>query len=212
MGKDIRSDRDILEEEVIKPIETKLSVSPTSDLSVVTISEDSQRAESYEIPSVTHLIKYKQQIRTENDRRLHREKLAELAKMQREKEQFIDEDDSSKSGEIQSERQQQQQQQTLSHDTMLSQVVPTKKIHTKLSSREEEILNDENIFRRRRHQYRARGRDKLVTSRSNTPHLPGHFVMDLRSTMKRDNGNLVCKTCGHIINGQDRVSSELFLC
>ncbi|CAF2982272.1 unnamed protein product [Rotaria sp. Silwood2] len=195
MGKDIRSDRDILEEELIKPIKTK----STANVSINTVSEDLQNAETHDEPSILQLIKYKQQIRIENDRRLHREKLAELAKSEREKEQF--------SLEISSKPEEISQQQTL------SQVVPTETTSTKLpykpiakSKEEEDILNDENIFQSRKPRYRGRQKNKLMPSLTNTSYLRGRPTTDFRSSLRKDDGSLICKVCGNVLNEQENQS------
>lgn len=82
LGKDIRSDHDILEEELIKPLRTK---SIETNTTVGSTEENLQAAETHDQPSIIQLIKYKQQIHVENDRRVHRQKLAALAKSQRER-------------------------------------------------------------------------------------------------------------------------------
>ncbi|CAF3421750.1 unnamed protein product [Rotaria sp. Silwood1] len=205
MGKNIRSDRDILEEELIKPIKTKSTTSSTANVSNNTVSEDLQNAETHEQPSALQLIKYKQQIHIENDRRLHREKLAELAKTQREKEQFYS-GVSSKPEEIPS-------QQTLYNDETLTQVVPTQTSSTQLqykpivkSREEEELLNDENIFQPRKQRHRERQRNRLMPSLTNTSYLRGRPTIDSQLSIKRDDGSLICKSCGHVLDEQENQS------
>ena len=186
MGKDIRSDRDILEEEVIKPTKTKSTTSTTADIAVDSGSQDLHDAQTHDEPTVRQIIKYKQDIRTENDRRLHRENLAELAKQQREKEHFFQSDLSTKREEI--------QQQKVYNDESSTQVVPAETSDNKLSQKpivqskeEEEILNDENIFRPKKIRERGRHRNKLPTSSSNTPYIQGRHMTDVRSTMYNRN-------------------------
>ena len=179
MRKDIHSDHDILEEEIIKPIKFKSYSSSTDNLSTNLVSEDLQNAQTYQEPSVPQLIKYKQQIRTENDRRLHREKLAEVAKTQREKEDIFQSDLSLKSEEI-------QQQNLIDGE---SQIVPSTNLSNKpiiKSKEEEEILNDENQFQSRQNRYRERPRYK-----SSTPYM---------REMKKSDENKICKVCGNVIN------------
>jgi len=204
MGKDIRSDHDILEEEVIKPIKIKSYPSSTDNISSNLISEDLQNAQLYEQPSVPQLIKYKQQIRTENDRRLHREKLAEVAKTQRVKEEDFQSDLSLKSDEF-------QQQKFIDGDEILSQqVVPSEKtVNTNLthkpivkSKEEEEILNDENVFKSRQNRYRERPRNKLSTQYSNTPYTRERNMPDFRSLIRKPDENIICKVCGNVIHGE----------
>ena len=203
MGKDIRSDHDILEEEVIKPTKIKSTTSTTENISTDPILENIQDPQTHEEPTVKQIIKYKQHIRTENNRRLHREELVKLAEHQREKEQFLQSDLTTKPEEI--------QQQKFNDDELSSQVVPVRTSQTKLSHKpivkskeEEEILNDENIFQPRKQRNRGRQRNKLSTSSpSNTPYLRGRYMINSRSTKRRDDGNLICKVCGNIIHGEE---------
>jgi hypothetical protein len=210
MGKDIRSDRDILEEEVIKPTKIKSTTSTTAtDLPFDSLSQNFQDAQTHEEPSVKQIIKYKQDIRTENDRRIHREQLAELAKTQREKEHFYQSDLSTKSQDIQ------QQQSMYDNESSSSQIVPGETSDNKVlhkpsvkSKEEEEILNDENVFQPRKLRERGRQRNRLPTSLLNAPYIRGQSTIDFRSTMRTDQGNLICKVCGHEINEENQVSGQ----
>jgi len=212
MGKDIRSDRDILEEEVIKPTKLKSTTSTTAaDLPFDSLSQNFQDAQTHEEPSVKQIIKYKQDIRTENDRRIHREQLAELAKTQREKEHFYQSDLSTKSQDI-------QQQQRMYDNESSSQIVPGEISDNKVSQKpfvkskeEEEILNDENVFQPRKLRERGRQRNRLPTSLSNAPYIRGQNTIDFRSTMRTDQGNLICKVCGHEINREENQVSGQFI-
>jgi hypothetical protein len=199
-GKDIRSDNDIIDEEVIKPITTKSTPSSTTDQPMDSVSEDLHNAQTHEEPSVKQLIKYKQQIRIESDRRLHRENLVKLANNQREKEQFF-QSDLSKTSE------QQQQQKLDDHDQTSSQVVPTETATTNKSHKpivqskeEEDILNDENIFQCRQHRHRGKQRDRLPISHANTPYQRGRQTTDFQPLMKRE---LICKVCGNTMTEED---------
>ena len=78
LGKNIRSNRDILEDEIIKPTRTH-DHDLKKDLDDQNTDQYSDDTSSKQEPTTLQLIRYKQQIRLENDRRLHREKLAELA-------------------------------------------------------------------------------------------------------------------------------------
>jgi rubrerythrin len=180
MRKDIRSDRDILEEEVIKPTKIK----STTNISFNSAIDDLQNTQRYDEPSVQHLIQYKQQIRIENDRRLHREKLAELARNQRKNEQYFQSDFSLKPEE--------NQQQKLDNNIKLSHKPIVK------SKEEEEILNDENVFQHKQYRYKERQRNKLPTS-----HIHGRYITDFPSSMKKSDQNLICKVCGNVINEKD---------
>ncbi|CAF0769690.1 unnamed protein product [Rotaria sordida] len=201
LGKDIRSYRDILEQELIKPIKTKSNISSTTNASTYTISEDFQREQPY----VPQFIKYKQRIHDKNERRQHREKLAEIARQVRDKEQIL-----------QSDELQQQQQQQKSHDDErlfhnVSEKSGTKQIHKSfVKSKEEEILNDENIFQPRREKYRNR----LSRSHSDAPYKRRQYMGDFSLSMRKGNtssmpviqSDSVCKVCGSIINNDENPS------
>jgi hypothetical protein len=205
MGKDIRSDRDILDEEVIRPMKTK----STANMSTNFTPEDLQTGQTYDEPSIPQLIKYKQQIRTENDRRLHRQKLADLAKTQREKEQSLQSDVTIKPDEI-------EQQQKFGDDQVVSRVATETNNHKVAykpivkSKEEEEILDDENVFQPRKTRPRERQRNKLLTSLSNTAYIGKRYMPDLRLSMRKGDENAVpimqfgiCKVCGNEIHGEE---------
>jgi hypothetical protein len=205
MRKDIRSDHDILEEEVIKPIKRNSKAAATANVSINSASEDLDNTETNEEPSVPQLIKYKQQIHMEHDRRIHQEELAALAKHQRQKEGFIRSDLSAKPEEI-------QQQQMEEDDEISSQIVPTEtRTDAKLSHKsgvkskeEEEILNDENVFQPRKQRDRVRSRNKLSTPHPpNMPYIRGGSIGDFRSIMRKGDENIICKVCGNIANGEE---------
>ena len=192
LAKDIRSDRDILEEESIKPSKHKpTTVHPTSEDSTI---EGGQTAETDEESSIPQLIKYKQQIHLEHDRRIHRENLANLAKSVREKESFVQSDLSAKPEEI--------QRQNLEDDETSTHVVPTENQthenashkHAVGSKAEEDILDDENIFGPRRQRDRGRNRKKFSPSRQVVPIL-GRLA-----------SNLTCQVCGNRVDGNDNPS------
>ncbi|CAF1139987.1 unnamed protein product [Adineta steineri] len=198
-GKDIRSDHDILEEEMIKPTKTKFDTSITENISDSSFTENIENQETHKEPTVQQIIKYKQNILTEKGRRLHQEKLAELARQQDEKEKFFRSDFAVNPEEI--------QQQDKLNDESTSQVVPdetnrNKVLHKPIakSKEEEEILNDENVFQPRKQRNRGRPRNTLQTMLSTTPYIQGRHMIDPRSTMKREDGHLICKVCGNVIN------------
>lgn len=214
LGKNIQSDHDILEEEFIKPSNTKANISSTINTSGSLVPTDPQHAQTHEEPVTKQLIKYKQQIHLENNRRLHRQKLAELANKEHEKEQFLQPDLQTKSTEV-------PQQQKSSDDPTLpyvpSSTSNTKSIHKPIvkSREEEDILNDENIFQPTQRRLRERYRTKLPTSRSNSPHGRREFVRNLASTIQGRYGNFtpvtqfgVCKVCGSMINNEGDQSKQ----
>lgn len=208
LGKNIRNDRDILEEELIKPSETKANIpSIRSNTSVISGPDDQQPSQTHEEPSAKRLVKYKQHIHIEKDRRLHRERLAGLAKQARDKEHTL-QPDLSKPSDI-------QQQQTSNENTS-SDVIPetssSKSIQKPIvrSKEEEEILNDENVFQPRRERHRDRHKDKLSTLRANSPYGRKQYVGDLSTSMGKGYENSmptmrfgICKVCGNIMNNED---------
>ncbi|CAF2986392.1 unnamed protein product [Rotaria sp. Silwood2] len=206
LGKDIRSDRDILEEELLKPMKSKSKTSSTTDASIYSVSEDFQYEQTHEQPSVPQLIKYKQHIRDENDRRQHREKLAAIAKQARDREQILQSDTSTKPDEL-------QQKQRSNDDSGLPQNVSeksdTKLIHKSFvkSKEEEEILNDENIFQPRRERNRERPRNRLATPRTNAPYTRQQFMgRGNTNSMSLIPSDGICKVCGSIINNDENPS------
>ncbi|CAF2583536.1 unnamed protein product [Rotaria sp. Silwood2] len=206
LGKDIRSDRDILEEELLKPMKSKSKTSSTTDASIYSVSEDFQYEQTHEQPSVPQLIKYKQHIRDENDRRQHREKLAAIAKQARDREQILQSDTSTKPDEF-------QQKQRSNDDSGLPQNVSeksdTKLIHKSFvkSKEEEEILNDENIFQPRRERNRERPRNRLATPRTNAPYTRQQFMgRGDTNSMSLIPSDGICKVCGSIINNDENPS------
>jgi hypothetical protein len=190
MRKNIRSDHDILAEESIKPVKTNSKTA--ADVSMNAVPEDFEYAETSEELSVPQLIKYKQQIHMENDRRIHREQLAALAKSQREKEQFI-----------RSDIEQQNMDEISSPIETKIDVKLSHKSSVVKSKEEEDILNDENVFQPRKQRDRIRQKTKLSTSRLNMPSIRGGSIADFRSTMRKNDENIICKVCGNIANGED---------
>jgi hypothetical protein len=207
LRKNIRSDRDIIEEELIKPHKTKANISSTTNMPVNSVPENFEHAQSHEEPSVKQLIKYKQKILIEKDRRLHQVKLAELAKQKRDKEEILQSGLFTKSGEVQQQQQQSGDDHTLPH--AVPQTSSTKSGHKLIvkSKDEEEILNDENIFQPRGRRQRERGRYNLSTSPSNTPYARKQYMGDFALSTKRGDENSmptmqfgVCKVCGSVMN------------
>jgi hypothetical protein len=212
LRKDIRSHHDILEDELIKPTKHKANISSTANMPVNSVPENFQHAETHGEPSVKQLVEYKQRIRLANDRRLHEQKLAELAKRKHDKDEIVQSGLHTKSGEV-------HQQQKSGDDHTLSHAVPqtssTKFIHKSIvkSKEEEEILNDENVFQPRRQRQRERGRYNLSTSPSNTTYARKQYMGDYALSTKRGYENsmptmqlAVCKVCGSVINNEGNQS------
>ncbi|CAF2144352.1 unnamed protein product [Rotaria magnacalcarata] len=205
LGKKIQSNRDIIDEELIGPSKRKSNTLSTVNKSTSSVSGDIKNGETPEQPPTLQLIKYKQKIRDENDRRKHREELAALAKQASEKELILQADTSIKSDQVQ-----QQQKSNLSQ--MESEKNDVKLMHKPIakSKREEDILNDEFLFQPRRE--RNRNRNRVLRSRSNTPYKQTQYMGDLSSTMRRgDTTSMsmtlpgVCKVCGSIINNDENL-------
>jgi hypothetical protein len=213
LRKDIQSDHDILEEEVIKPIKTKANISSTTNASSHSVPEDLHQEETHEEPSAKQLIKYKQQIHFENDRRLHQQNLAILAKQARDKEQILQSDLPTKPGEVQQQQQKIDADHTLSH--VVTETSSTKSINKPIvkSKEEEDILNEENIFQPGRQRQRERYKNKLSTSYSNTAYARKQNVGNLASSMRKQDENSmpimqfgVCKVCGNIMSNDENQS------
>ncbi|UJR28467.1 hypothetical protein I4U23_009706 [Adineta vaga] len=214
-GKDIRSDHDILQEEFLKPKKQNAS---STHAHMYPTSEDLQQLQTHEEPSAQQLIKYKEQIHTENHRRQHREKLANLAKQIYDRERILQPDLVTVSEEV-------QQDQMLGDDHTQSHVVSTGTSTTKpthkpmvKSTAEEEFLNDENIFHPRRQRHRQRHNNNALTSRTDAPYSHRQSIVYFGSSRRQEDGDrmalmqdCVCKACGNIINTEDlrRYSQQL---
>ena len=219
MGKNIRSDRDILDEEVIKPFKTATDSAPADSMSVDPLATDDAHLETQEQPSVLQLVKYKQQIRTENDRRVHRQKLADLAKHQRDKERRLQWDlNATPADTIQQEE---EKEQELGEEPAPSSAIPeqssvkvARKSAIVQSKEEEDILNDENVFQTRKQKPRTRARNRMNTSRSNTPFIRGRDGVDFAATLRRGDDRSapimqfgVCKKCGSMMDAENNPTS-----
>jgi rubrerythrin len=216
-GKDIKSDRDILEEELIQPMQPKENVSSTTaaNASVRPTPEDLQHAQTREQPSAAKLLEFKQQMHTEkNYRSIHRNDLAKIARKARTEEQTAQSDLFENSAEL--------KQNNLNDDNGLAQTVPettnTKPIHKPIagSQQEENILDDENIFEPRRTRTRERHANKVSIPRANTPTAQRLYTRDLGSTLQTNDANLkpimqfcVCKVCGNIVS-DDQNQSKVY--
>lgn len=206
LGKDIESDRDILEQELLKPSKNKAKIMSTSLNPTDPALDDPHDIEGHTQPTVKQLIDYKQKIRLENDRRLHRQNLADLARKEREKVQIL-QPDLDKSAEIRQQQQQQPDEEDRKSTRLALQASAmrsTEKTVAK-SKEEEEVLHDENIFRPQRQRNRERQRNR--TSRSNSPYLRREFSRNLSSTMGKGLNTstpvtqfVICKVCGNTIN------------
>lgn len=171
---------------------------------------DPTHAATNEQPDVKQLIKYKQHIRLENDRRLHREHLANVAQQEREKEKTLLQDVTKMPIEIP------QEGEKIITDHSLGKAVSgagnIKQILGSFSTskQEEEILKDENIFQPRRH--RDRLRNRRSTSRSGSPTAHRQFIGDLTKTIRNNLSTSapmiqfgVCRVCGNILdNNKDQ--------
>ena len=100
LGKDLQSDHDILQEEFIRPIRTKDETPQHHDTMVPSKLDDPDQPPTHEQPSVLQLVKYKQNLRAQQDRRLHRKQLADLAEQTRAAEGFLHTDLMNKPDEV----------------------------------------------------------------------------------------------------------------
>ena len=200
MRKDIRSDKDILDEESIKPSRTRLTSATNASMNAT--PETFEYTETTEELSVPQLIKYKQQIHMENDRRIHREQLAAVAKHQCEKEGHIQSDLSAKPEEIEQQKIHEDGDETSLSKPSKTDAKPTHKLSVK-SKEEEDFLNDENVFQPRKQRERVRQRNRLLTPRLTMPYVREGSIADIRSILRKNNENIVCKVCGNIANAQE---------
>ena len=214
MGKDIRSDHDILDEEVIRPVKSKPDDAPTNGHTPLDSAlDDLQNGQTHEQPSVLQLIKYKQQIRTENDRRLHRQKLAELAMHQREKELSVQSDLMAGPVEIE-QKQVDEDQQTPSTkaETGVGKALQKLSVKTK---EEEDILDDENVFQPRKQRTRGRQKTTVTLSRANTPYIRGLNGPEGPPSTRRGDESFapmmqfsICKKCGDIMSNDENLQRD----
>ena len=206
LGKDIQTDHDIIEEELIKPSEMKTDASTAEPM---VTSEDPQVAQTHDQPNLVQLVKYKQQLRTENDRRLHRRKLADLALTKRKEEDVLQSEVQTTSDDVEEQIYEQRQKLNLESNEI---PMTTDEKSTKIgpmgtkSKEEEEMLDDENVFQERKQRTRMRSRRQGNLSDSNTPRLRENPDIGL-NTLRRLNSKStpimqfsLCKKCGAIIN------------
>jgi rubrerythrin len=221
LGKDIHSDRDILDEEVIQPMKINDNSSSIASTSTDSIMDDLQSIPTHEQPTVLQLIKYKHQIRIESDRRLHRQKLADLLNIHADKERVLQPDLLTKYDDVTTYEQNQQQR----HDTdgsIARKVLPDETRQTSTgnvmvtSKEENELLNDENVFQTQKQRVKRRARHEVHTSRSHTPHLRQGSSARLSAQMHQVNQTsmskkqfTVCNKCGNVMKQGDSPTSDL---
>lgn len=149
-------------------------------------SDNLLTTDAHDEPTVLQLIKYKQQIHAEKDRRHHQEKLAELARQQREKEQLIPSDGAIKAQGIHESPFHEQEDPTVPKPISDQRRKSSHKPLVK-STEEEEILNDENVLQPLKTRERTRQKTPRVHS---SPQLTHKSIPE----------NLTCKLCGHVLN------------
>ena len=217
LGKDIHSDHDILEQESIKPSEKQRKAITAPSYSSEFAPDDPHKLEPGQKPTTKQLIEYKKQIRLENDRRAHRQQLADLAKKEREKFRSL-QPDPLKPVELHH-----QQYENIKSAGSLSGVVSatdgSQSIQRPIaaSREEEEILNEEDIFQPRRQRVRDRERPKTSRSRSNTPLMRKGYAGNLGATMRAGNQTSdplaqfgICKVCGNKMgNAGDQLKRDV---
>lgn len=168
---------------------------------------DPHRPETHEQPTVKQLIEYKRQIRLENDRRAHRQQLADLAKKEREKLHVL-QPDLAKPIDLEHHQQHKTDGGRRASD-VASATDASRSIKKPIaaSKNEEEILNEENIFQPRRHRIRDRQRPKTSTVGSDSPILRREHAGSISAAMRTRNQSLnplaqlgICKVCGNTMN------------
>lgn len=205
LGKDLVSDRDIIDEELIRPMNSLLESSATGNNSSEPMHDDSQDNETHQEPSVIQLIKYKQQIRLDNDRRLHHKTLANLAKHQWDIERAVQYDQIVTP--TVAEGREINQDQQVNDENMVSQVVSEKSARqtsdtaiTITSKEEEEVLNDEDLTLSRNARRRIRMSRNQATSRMK-------MVRSPLSPMVRFS---ICKKCSMTIDEEPNLTKNQF--
>ena len=189
---------------MIKPSEKKLKAITAPEHSTEYAPDDPHQVEPDNHPNAKQLIDYKKKLRLEQDRRSHRQQLADVAKQEREKLRSL-QPDLIKPIELQH-----QQEHKTDGDPRASGAArdhdaaqPIRKAIA-ASTVEEEILNDEDIFQPRRQRVRDR---QQSNSRSNTPLVRKAYTGNLGATLRAgyQHSTLqtpygVCKVCGNVMN------------
>ena len=199
LGKNIQSDHDILQKELIVPVKSGDDSSHHDDLKTDDpMLEDKQQLQSRQGPSVQQLIEYKQHIQMENNRRLHRENLAKMAETRRNEEQILTTNtpvngDGVPEGGFKPE-----------NGIGSSRTVPDKRNVKPLqkpvatSREEEELLNEETHFGSGKRRLTERNRSKVTAVGANVAYLTRGMTNRRLSTMKP----LVCKVCGNVMESE----------
>lgn len=197
LGKNIQTQHDIIDEEVIKPIEKAEKLLPVEYTSIESIENESENNEIQQEPTVLQLIKYKQQIRLDNDRRLHHQALANIAQEQWEIERSLEYDESEPSVNV---TPQENASDKNPNDETIREKNSTNKDAVKTvsttfvrSREEEEILNEEDVTHQQNRRYRPRT-------------VPRPAEMPMMKTMQKQLLNTVqtgiCKKCGGSLDDQ----------
>ena len=144
-------------------------------------SKDVQQLETHDEPSVRQLVKYKQNIHTENKRRRHREELAELAKQIHDREEIFQQDNVTEAND---------KKQVETHNAEL----------TTQPKAEEDVLNEEDVFQSRKLRFRQRHKNRSLTTRT----------FEDGNGLPRMHG-CICQVCGSVMNDEDsrRYSRQL---
>jgi hypothetical protein len=196
-----------LNEECIPLTDTKQTSSIIDRSSTDSTSDGFERSEGQDEPSTLKLIRYKQHIHFENERRRHREQLAEKAQQIHNQEQSLIMKNSSidiNTTVRQTDRN--ENVQSLSHD--VSDV--TRATHSDKSTmkrNENDIVNEEIIFESDQYRRKDRKKNKLLRSFSITYDVHGGNRMNSDISMTASQNQfmptiqfIVCKSCGNMID------------
>lgn len=160
--------------------------------------EDNQQLQTSQEPSVKQLIEYKQHIQVENNRRLHRENLAQIAETRRKEEQIFESNMPVNTGGA-------PEGGVRPEDRIgSSQIVPDQRNVKPLqkpvakSREEEELLNEETHFGSGKRRLTERNRSKITAAGANVAYLTRGMTNRRSSTMQP----LVCKVCGNVMDSE----------
>ena len=213
MGKDLRSDHDILEEELIPPTRTKAERPLIDDPMTPSQLDDSDQPSTDEQPTALQLIKYKQHIRTEQGRQLHRKGLAELAEKRRIEEEILHTPAAPEDSDEVSKRMRRSRADHKHHhhgdhfEADKEKAEALRKVP--VGAEEEEILNEELRFDSRIPREKERGKRKTSLSRSHSPNVYAQELMNTARSLPIMQF-FVCKVCGNVMNSVDKTERRKF--
>lgn len=211
MGKDLRSESDIIDEELIQPTRAREETHPTHDRMVPIDLENPDLPPTHDQPTTSQLIKYKQNIRTQFNRRAHRKQLADIAQQKRAEEDFIHVSAQSENSDEVAKRMRRSRDQHRHHEAH-PETENGKDEQPKivaLGAEEQEILNEELRFDSGLPRERERGKRKTSLSRSHSPNVYAQDLMNTSRSLPMMQF-FVCKVCGNVMKNGEKIESSKF--